>query len=342
MPWQDSDNAGYRPSGYFEDPQRILSLSLPLFNFRGVRVRLHFWLLLVILLDYLFVFHRVSMVTVTMQVGLLILSLLVHELGHFLAARRMGLEHNQWMLWPCGGMIPPPAPPHAPGKFFVHAAGIAANLVVLLVCLGVLRLNLVRLSWSFFNPLAALSGLFGVLGVGAWATLAMISLGLIYVNLLPFYWFDGGPIWEAILQPWTGLFQAINVTCIAGMVIAAPMSLWSLYRMDVFGAAFWLLLFCSNFQHRRQLQRSGTGEFDEAVAYSATMGTDDSPRRRRPRVGRWGKSRMQRDAEARQKLEAKIDVILEKVSRQGMHSLSGREVRLLKQATQEQRRQAGE
>ena len=74
------------------------------------------------------------------------------------------------------------------------------------------------------------------------------NIGLVFINLLPFYWFDGGFVLESILWPWTGRYRAIYVTCIVGMVVAVPMFLLSLAGTALMAMIFWALLFFDAFK----------------------------------------------------------------------------------------------
>jgi hypothetical protein len=111
-----------------------------------------------------------------------------------------------------------------------------------------------------------------------------------------------------------------------------------LFALNLWGAIWWGLLFATAYMKRRELQRNGTGELDQAIAYSANMGQDDfSPapsESRRPQRDR----RAERQAAADQALQKKVDSILDKVRDHGMASLNRREQRTLKEATERERR----
>src|SRR5262249_37562160 len=65
--------------------------------------------------------------------GLLFLSVLVHELGHCLAARYVEGDAHEILLWPLGGLAPLEVP-HRPSAHFIAAA--AGPLISLLVALA--------------------------------------------------------------------------------------------------------------------------------------------------------------------------------------------------------------
>src|SRR5262249_9012373 len=69
----------------------------------------------------------------TMLLGLMFFSVLLHELGHCFAARHMDGEADEVLLWPLGGLAFCRSLPHSPLAHFVTAAG--GPLVNLLLCI---------------------------------------------------------------------------------------------------------------------------------------------------------------------------------------------------------------
>jgi len=189
------------------------------------------------------------------------------------------------------------------------------------------------LAWKVFSP--------GSLGFRSILYIfARTNWMLLLVNLLPYYWFDGGCLLQSILWPFTGNHRAINVTCIIGMILAVPMFFSSLMARDFFGMILWALLFSSSYTRRRQLQASGTGDFEDAIAWSAQdTGHSDrtSPRRRKWFQPGFAEQAAKRNAKIRRERQ-KIDLILAKVSRTGMNSLNWLERRALRKATEQQKR----
>src|SRR3981081_4697628 len=62
-------------------------------------------------------------------------SLILHELGHALASRRLGIPILGIDLWFFGGMAKPAREPETPGEEFkVSVAGPAATFSVLVIC----------------------------------------------------------------------------------------------------------------------------------------------------------------------------------------------------------------
>jgi hypothetical protein len=346
MGWQDRNyntgSGGGSGSEYLGNPLAILNFSVPFGNWFGARVRLHFFLLLQFIFIYIASVRTGGPLVATITCALFLVALLCHEFGHRFFARLVHGSHNEFMLWPAGGMIPPNAPPFPGSYFLAHAGGMIVNLsLALLSSLAIyfITYNLADIPW---NPLAILFG-FGALDVNTPAAIAAgllfifasINLGIFTANLLPYYWFDGGPLLQAILWPFIKLHNAINVTCIVGMVFAVPMFFLALFSMNLLGMIFWALLFASSYTKRQQLKAVGTQELEEAIAWSANYSNND-PAPRKKLKKRWINAAKKRAA-AEQNEQAQIDAILAKVKEKGLHSLTWWEKRALRKATERQR-----
>jgi hypothetical protein len=345
MGWESRDYHGRGPSGgggeYLSNPAAILGYSLPFGTWWGARVRLHFWLLLTLVFIAIGSAQSGNLRLLPLSLGLILLALMLHEFGHRFMARWVGGSHDEFVLWPAGGMVPPNAPPHPRAMFIAHLGGMAMNLLLAGICIGGLLGLTGRVTLPFIGLFSNFSGGLGPLNptsllASSLGVFLLINVGIIFDNLLPYYWFDGGYLLQTILWPWTGLHRAINVTCIVGMVLAVPMFLLSLAAGSFLGMVFWVLLFSSSYNRRKQLQTSGTGELEAAIAFSASQ----SPPRRRQRSG-WAAAKAKEVARERRE-QAKIDAILEKVHEKGMQSLNWFERRALRKATAWQRRRDAE
>src|SRR5437762_1639766 len=72
--------------------------------------------------------------------GLLFLSVLLHEFGHCFAARAVGGDAQEVLLWPLGGLANCEVPHTPRANFLVAFAGPAVNLVLALMCMLLLWL----------------------------------------------------------------------------------------------------------------------------------------------------------------------------------------------------------
>ena len=108
-----------------------------------------------------------------------VLSLLVHECAHAIAAKNMGRRVTRVSVYPFGAVMTLDDAPGSHGEWTVAAAGPIASLAVS----GMLKLSSV------------------LIGETAWCgRLARINLLIALLNLLPAYPLDGGRIFRAILK----------------------------------------------------------------------------------------------------------------------------------------------
>jgi hypothetical protein len=346
MGWQDRNytSGGGSGSDFLGNPLAALNFSLPFGTWFGARVRLHFWLLLIFLFTYVRGIQSGDLLFPTIICLFTLVALLCHEFGHRLLAQWVGGSHNEFMLWPPGGMIPPTAPPF-PGPFFLaHVGGIFTNFLLALASIAASFALSHSLRGIPLNPFAFFLGLTpinlaGTRGVELAIILlnlfSTINIAIIFVNFLPYYWFDGGPLLQSILWPFVKLYKAINITCIVGMVLAVPMFFFALMGPNIISMIYWALLFASSYTKRQQLKATGPQELEDAIAWSANYSDAPAPRRKKLKKHALNSARQKHQAE--QLEQARIDAILEKVHTHGLHSLSFWEKRTLKKATERQR-----
>ena len=132
---------------------------------------------------------------------LFFVSLVLHELGHALVARRNGIGVSSIDLWFFGGLAKLTREPRTPGEDFrITAAGPAVTAAVLAACVGALLalgindlVDAITLGFSTTTP---------VKGLIAW--LAGINLVVLVFNLVPAFPLDGGRIARSIAWKVTG------------------------------------------------------------------------------------------------------------------------------------------
>lgn len=126
-------------------------------------------------------------------------SVVLHELGHALAARRFGIGTAHITLYPFGGVAAIERMPEEPDQELVIAlAGPAVNVVLA----------------AAFGLLAA------VLGSPIVGIFATLNLGMAVFNLLPAYPMDGGRVLRALLAKRMGFVPASRLAHRIGTVFA--------------------------------------------------------------------------------------------------------------------------
>jgi len=146
----------------------------------------------------------------------LFLSVLGHELSHALMARSEGIEIEEIVLHPFGGLARlRNEPESARAEFRIAVAGPAASFLFALV--------------SFVLMLPAIMAGYETAG-GVLFLLTAGNLLLAVFNLFPGYPLDGGRVLRAILWGRTGdMKEATRLAGICGMLIAAILIIFGVY-----------------------------------------------------------------------------------------------------------------
>jgi Zn-dependent protease len=223
------------------------STSIKLFNVFGLRVGVDAsWFVILFLLIFwlstpfretLHSSDAVAYLTTVVSVLLLFVSLIIHELGHALVARRQGIEVKRIDLFLFGGLTQMSRDAATPAEEFkISAAGPLATLAVIVVCLAVdvaivgfhrlthaivldndIQITPVLLSLSWLLPMNVLVLLF---------------------NIIPAFPLDGGRIARAAVWRATGDKRK-------GTVVAARLGQG--FAILLAGIGIWLLLAYTSF-----------------------------------------------------------------------------------------------
>jgi Zn-dependent protease len=229
--------------------------SIRLFRVFGIRVGVDpSWFLILFLMIYLLsgpfrdTLHSsdgVAYVTTVITVLLLFGSIVIHELGHALAARRLGVGVTQIDLYLFGGLTQMTRDPVTPGEdFTISAAGPAATLGVIVICLAVAD---VLLGGHRLYDAVALDTDIQITPVELAITwLIPVNILLLAFNLLPAFPLDGGRIARSIV--WRATGDKRRGTVIAarlGQVLAVLLAALGLYLVGAvhsFGGLYTLVL----------------------------------------------------------------------------------------------------
>ena len=342
MSWRDRDyNRGFGGGWGGGGVLSLLTWSLPLGTFLGIRMQASFWLLLLVAFELLYALHTGSLTLALLAIVGILAALLIHEFGHRFTAQLVGGRHDDFLMWPAGNMIPPMHPPAAWPMFAAQGGGMLANAVAAMFVGTIVNINwhvtplfLVAIFGQLQPDFMAISLTPNFLAAALYM-FCMANIFLVAINLLPFYWFDGAYLLQAILWPMTGAYKSVDFTCITGMVVAVPLFMLSAYSMNFMGMLVCGMMFFDSLQRRRALQVDGPGMIDQLISSSANISDLPAPKRKRL-LQRWLHWIGRRDHRAL-KEQQMVDKILEKVSEKGMHSLTRKEKRVLHRATQRQR-----
>jgi len=199
--------------------------SLSLGSLAGIKLQVHWsfslivlWVLLTSLLAGKgLIGSFTSVVFILVMFGCVVL----HELGHALAARMYGIPTRDITLLPIGGVARLERMPRKPSQELVVAlAGPAVNVVIS----GVLFLLLAPVSsMSSLASLPLQSGSF-------LQQLMFVNIALVAFNMLPAFPMDGGRVLRALLATVMDYVKATRVAAAVGQVCAAGFGLLGFYN----------------------------------------------------------------------------------------------------------------
>lgn len=163
-------------------------------------------------------------------------TVVLHELGHALAARRYGIETQDITLLPIGGVARLARIPEEPvQELVVAAAGPLVNVVIAATLLAGILAN------GGFSPMTELTSHPAGLGGTFAERMFMVNVWLVVFNLIPAFPMDGGRILRAFLALAIDYAQATHVAALIGQGIAFLFALAGLFGgnlMLVFVALF--------------------------------------------------------------------------------------------------------
>jgi Zn-dependent protease len=344
----------------------LMSWSLPLGRLFGIQVRLHVILpvaFIALVLRAAFKEDVIpgSWIDMTMLLGLIFLSVLLHEFGHCFAARRVEGDANEILLWPLGGLAYCDVP-HTPRANFICVIwGPLVNLLLCVAC-SVLLIGLseptLRPTWNpLWYPLRVNAE--GQIKLYTWSGEAFLTGSPQWIILARFLWvnwvlflfnmvlvafpMDAARICQCILWKYFGFHRATTITVMVGFFMVIVVAIVALAANEFFlGVLAWFVFVSC----RHQYVVLEMGGEDAVFGYDFSQGYTSlerdqpaaaPPRRRQSWFARWRQRRAQqkmiREQEVREAEERRLDELLEKVQRGGLASLTEEERRFLKRAS---------
>ena len=210
-----------------------------------------------------------SMLVGLINVALVLITfaiVVMHELGHSMAARRFGIATRNIMLLPIGGVASLERMPEKPSEeLTVALAGPAVNLVLALVFAGIRYLGYgVWFGEDFYG--------------GSWPELLLqwlvtLNGGLLIFNLIPAFPMDGGRVLRALLSFKYDYLRATEIAVKVASFMAAAFVVYAL-----FGGGGFMMVFIAWF-----VWRGGQAELEmirqrqtlrEMMAKYGTQGAD--------------------------------------------------------------------
>ena len=218
-------------------------------------VRFHFtFVLLFVFLIFVGLESSQSALSDVVFVAAVFASVLLHELGHAVVARRYGVRTAEIVLFPIGGLARLEKPPRTREELWIASAGPMVNFFLAALILS--ATSLLRES-----PVGGVASLAEPTDANLPERIALGNLVLGVFNLLPAYPMDGGRILRSILARYRPEDQATQIATKAGRYLAVGMGLYGLLSMQ------FLLIFIAFFVYLGAAQ-----EGQAAIGRSLTQG----------------------------------------------------------------------
>jgi Zn-dependent protease len=302
----------------------------------------------------------------TMVVGLLFFSVLLHEFGHCFAGRWMEGDAQEILMWPLGGLAMVDVP-HTPRAHLVTAlGGPVVNMILCLLSGAALIFVL-----NYWPPLHPIHGPWRMDGSGAvplypWGggeavAVPFEGLGAVTIVLARLFWvnwlltlinivlvgfpLDGGRILQAILWRYFGYRQAMLAAVFAGFLVMFVVGLGGIVFERVLFLCLAVLIYFACRQEWIALEQGaedGPFGYDFSQGYTSlerdhVTAVPQQPRRKQSWWQRWRQKhnakKLQRAQEQREQEERRMDELLAKVQREGMGALTDEERRFLKRVS---------
>lgn len=349
-----------------------LHFSLSLGRFFGIHVRLH-----VTLLAY-FAFQLVksavekdhAVFQTAAWLSLLLLAVLVHAFGHYLASRFYYEEPEDIRLWPLGDFQLPGWSLDIPSEnaWRISLAGPLLNLVVCLaVALGLYVFADAIVTYRIFGndlgtgapEVAAKAGEVRTIAqayTGAWwlGWFAYWNWVLFVVNLIPALPFDGGRLLRTSTlhagfgSPRHSLFVPIVARTVVVLLVVIGFFKMVNSQFDD-GLCLWMIALIVEMISRAESRQDEESDENQPFGYDFSQGyisLESNAATVRPRqenaIERWRRRRSEQRRIRRQAREAaqsrRMDEILEKIHREGKASLTDEETRFLNRVSRSLRK----
>jgi Zn-dependent protease len=171
-------------------------------------------------------------------------SLILHELGHAVAARRLGIEISGIDLWFFGGIAKMSRDTDSPSaEFKVAIAGPLVTLAIIVLCVGV---GALVSGLDHFVDVALLeAGTTGSPGLVLLSWLATINTAVLIFNLVPAFPLDGGRVARAAAWKLTGSRgRATRISAGLGSGFAYLMIAFGIFLLadDAVGSGLWMIV----------------------------------------------------------------------------------------------------
>lgn len=273
---------------------------------------------------------------------IMIVSILFHELAHCWMALRLGGRAEKILLWPLGGLAFVDYDHGPREQIKVAGIGPLSSLLLSGICLGILLATGARWEWNLLLP-------FDSWWPSGYSTTQVFILHGVRLNLLnalfnlcvPAYPLDGGQVLYGFLSLKFGRHRAARMVTAIAIPVGAALAILGFAQGEFLLGFLGVSVIIEALQLRTLMAQ---GQLDAHPGYRGSdRSYDYRPERPKEKgfFARWRERRVRkataRDEQRDRESRAQVDEVLEKVSREGIGSLTPAERRILDDASRRSR-----
>jgi Zn-dependent protease len=351
--------------------------SIPLGRLFGILIRVHVLFPLLVLALVLRTAYTTKLpdgsavpdgawIDAAMVLGLLFVSVLLHEFGHCFGARLVNGDAQEILIWPLGGLASVDVPNTPRANFLMVAAGPLVNLVLCVLCAVLLYFlcdgaqppwdprgypgrglgtppEIALRTWGGLTTFVSTYSLAAVLARLFWVNYFLFLLNVLLIG----FPLDGGRLFQCILWPHVGYRQATLAAVFAGFIVMFIVALYAIVATELLALCLAMFIYTAC-KHQWILIETGGEDglfgYDFSQGYTSLERDQPAPPPALRRPGWWQRwrqrrtaRRIQREQEQREAEEQRMEQLLDKVHRQGRSSLTDEELRFMKRFSERYR-----
>ncbi len=205
--------------------------------------------------------------------------IVLHELGHSLAARHYGIPTRSITLLPIGGVAQLDRMPTNPKQELVIA--LAGPLVNVFIA-GFLLIISYAFGWlgsvTGLMTSAAFTSVSGLIG-----SLIVVNAFLVLFNMLPAFPMDGGRVFRALLAMKKGFLPATEMAAKVGKILSFALGIYAVFFLQqpflAVLAVFVWFAGEAELRHARYMARQTSGIVDDGLVNVEVIPPEESGRR---------------------------------------------------------------
>jgi stage IV sporulation protein FB len=247
--------------------------SIKLFKIRGIDIKMHFTFPLILVWGALsFGLFRnggwEGAIYGILVISLVFVIVILHELGHSIAALHYNVPVKQIILLPIGGVAQLEDIPEEPQKeFVITAAGPLVNFIIAGILILAAPLLGQTISAANLLGISSTLGELSISSIFVYIFTTNIFIGLF--NLIPAYPMDGGRILRALLATRLSYVQATSVAVVIGQMLSWGFGLLGFLNGNFFLIILAFFIYTGAGQEGRLVQvRNVLGDLRVEQAYS--------------------------------------------------------------------------